>query len=136
MQKRAQFYYRTPCLVCEEAKSFLEGHGVIVTARDLNEKPLRRDELTSLVGYLDPRHYLDMTAAAYRKNKLDKQMPARAELLELVEANPELLRHPIIVAGRLVTIGSNRQQLIEMFQLTVSDNGSGKNGAKASEGDA
>jgi arsenate reductase-like glutaredoxin family protein len=136
MQKRAQFYYRNPCSVCEEAKSFLEAHGVAVTVRDLNEKPLRRDELTSLLGYLDPRHYLDMTSAAYRKNKLDKQMPARTELLALIETNPELLRHPIIVTGRLVTIGSNQQQLVEMFQISISDNGSGKNGAKVSEGDA
>lgn len=136
MQKRAQFFYRTPCQVCEEAKNFLEEHGVVVAARDLNEKPLRRDELTSLLGYLDPRHYLDMTSASYRKQKLDKQMPTRAELFELIESNPDLLRHPIIVAGRLVTIGSNQQQLIDMFQLTVSDNGSGKNGAKVAEGDA
>lgn len=136
MQKRAQFFYRNPCTVCKEAKSFLEDHGVTVAARDISERPLRQDELTSILGYLDPRHYLDMSSAAYRKQKLDKQMPSRGELFGLIESNPELLRHPIIVAGRLVTIGSNQQQLVEMFQLNVSDNGSGKKGAKTPEGDA
>jgi arsenate reductase-like glutaredoxin family protein len=136
MQKRAQFFYRNPCTICDETKSFLEDHGVTVMARDINEKPLRRDELVSILGYLDPRHYLDMTSAAYRKQKLDKQMPSQGELFELIESNPELLRHPIIMAGRLVTIGSNQKQLIEMFQLSVSGNGSGKDGPKATEGAA
>jgi regulatory protein spx len=126
MQKRAQFYYRNPCPVCSETRAFLEDHGVIITPRDMGEKPLRRDELVSILGYLDPRHFLDMTSATYRKEKLDKQLPPREKLFDLIENNPDVLRHPIIVSGRLVTFGANQQQLIEMFQLTVSDNGSGK----------
>ncbi|MDD4050546.1 MAG: hypothetical protein PHR28_01425 [candidate division Zixibacteria bacterium] len=129
MQKRAQFFYRNSCPVCSETKGFLEDHGVVMTPRDIGEKPFRRDELISILGYLDPRHFLDMTSVVYRKEKLDKQLPPREELFDLIESNPELLRHPIIMCGRLVTFGANKQQLIEMFQLTVSGNGSGKNGA-------
>ncbi len=131
MQKKAQFFYRNPCAVCNEVKSFLQEHGVIIVARDINEKPLRRDELSAILGYLDPRHYLDVTSDAYHKQKLDKLLPGRNELFALIEGSPELLRHPIIVSGRLLTVGTNRRQLIEMFQLTVSDNGSGKDGAKS-----
>jgi regulatory protein spx len=125
MLKRAQFYFRNPCPGAEEAKEFLEEHGVVVAERDINKRPLTKRELKGLLGYLDPRHYLNSAAPAYAKHKLDQNLPAHDELLKLILENPELLRNPIIASGRLVTIGDNRQQLIEMFQIKVSGNGSG-----------
>lgn len=125
MLKRAQLYYRTPCPGADEAKNFLEENGVIVVERDIAKKPLTRKELSVILGYLDPKHYLDPTVAAFKKKRLDKLIPTRPELLDIIVENPELLRNPIILSGRLMTIGNNRQQLIQMFQITVSGNGSG-----------
>jgi len=136
MLKRAQLYYRNPCSVCEEAKSFLEDHGVIVLARNIIEKPLDKDELDGILGYHDPKHFLDSASPNYAKQKLDKNIPLRGELLNIIEKHPDLLRQPIVVSGRLMTVGSNRKQLIQMFQLTVSDNGSGKRGKNANNGDS
>ena len=127
--KRAQLFVKQKCPTCEEAKAFLIEHGVLVTERDIIKKPLNRNELRSIVGYHDPRYYLDSASASFKKNKLDAKTPSREEVINLITDNPDLLKHPIIVSGRLMTIGSNRQQMIDMFQLTVSDNGSG-NGDK------
>lgn len=127
MLKRAQFYFRNPCPGAEEAKEFLEEHGVLVVERDIDKRPLVKRELTAILGYLDPRHYLNTASPAYTKNKLDENLPPRNELLQLILEHQDLLRHPIITSGRLVTIGNNRQQLIEMFQIKVSGNGSGGN---------
>ena len=125
MSKKVQFYYRNPCSICEEVKTFLEEHGVIVEARDLKKLPLSRAEMKDLFKYFDAKHFIDVTSAAYKKARLDMSLPPREELYALVEENPELLRHPIITSGRLMTIGAGRRQLIDMFQLKVSDNGSG-----------
>lgn len=125
MVKRAHLYYRNPCPGAEEAKSFLEEHGVLVIIRDIAKNPLTKKELSFILGYLDPRHYLDTASSVYRKSRLDKALPPREDLFALIAEHPELLKHPIILAGRLITIGNNRRQLIEMFQLPVSDNGSG-----------
>ncbi len=134
MLKRAQLYYRSKCPGAEEAKNFLEEHGVKVVERDITQKPLTKKELGAVLGYLNPKHYLDTTSAAFKKKKLDKQIPARSELLEIIIENPDLLRNPIIRSGRLLTFGNNRQQLIQMFQIAVSDNGSGeKKGASRRE---
>jgi regulatory protein spx len=124
MVKRAQFYLRKPCPTAEEAKSFLEEHGVVVNERDLTARPLTRRELVTLLGYQDPRHYVDPTSPSFKKMKLDKGLPSREEMLNMIVENPDLLRNPIILAGRLMTIGTRRQQLIDMFQITVSGNGS------------
>jgi arsenate reductase len=126
MLKRAQFYFRNPCPGAEEAKHFLEEHGIVVSERDIDKRPLNKQELGAILGYHNPRYYLNAAAPAYKKKKLDKVLPPRGELLELIVENPELLRVPVITAGRLMTIGNNRQQLIDMFQLKVSDNGSGE----------
>lgn len=125
MQKRAQMYFRNPCSLCEDAKRFLEDHGVFIKVRDMTRDPLRKQELDALVGFHDPRHYLDPLSPNFSKMKLDETIPSREELMTMVTEHPDLLRHPIVLSGRLMTIGFNRQQMIEMFQLTVSDNGSG-----------
>jgi arsenate reductase-like glutaredoxin family protein len=117
-------YFRNPCPGAEEAKEFLEEHGVLVMERDIGKKPLSKRELSSILGYQNPKYYLNTASPAYEKEKLDKSLPPRDELLERVTKNPELLRVPIITSGRLMTIGNNRQQLIDMFQIRVSDNGS------------
>jgi regulatory protein spx len=126
MLKRAQFYYRNPCPGAEDVKGFLEEHGVLVMERDIGKNPLTKRELSNILGYQNPRYYLNTAAPAFKKEKLDKNLPPRDELLEMISENPDLLRVPIITTGRLMTIGTGRQQLIEMFQIKVSDNGSGK----------
>lgn len=128
--KRAQFYFRQKCPTCEEAKAFLAENGVMVTERDIVKQPLRRDELRNVLGYHNPKYYLDTTSATYRKNRLDEKMPPLNDLLDMIIESPELLRHPIIVSGRLMTIGSGRQQLVDMFQINSSGNGSGNGSSK------
>jgi arsenate reductase/regulatory protein spx len=132
MLKRAQFFYRNPCPGAKDAKEFLEEHGIMVMERDIGKKPLSKRELSNILGYQNPKYYLNTAAPAYRKAKLDKNLPPRNELLELLCNNPDLLRIPIITTGRLMTVGNNRQQLIDMFQIKVSDNGTGE-GERQSE---
>ena len=133
MVKRAHFYYQNSCSVCEEAQAFLEENGVILRKRDVSKTPLTKSELSGIIGYHNPKHYLDSKSAQFKKKKLDTRLPSRDELLDLILENQDLLKYPIVVAGRLMTLGSNRQQLVDMLQITASDNGSGKNG-KTTEG--
>jgi len=123
MLKRAQFYYRDKCSVCEETKNFLEENDVSLSVRDLIKVPLRRDELNTVLGNHDPKYYLDISSPSYEELKLDKSLPPRNELMAMIESHPDLLRHPIVFYGRLMTIGSNRRQLIDMFHLTISKKG-------------
>ncbi len=128
MLKRAQVYCKKSDSVSKETTAFLEEHGILVAERDITKQPLTKRELQNVLGFHNPKHYLDNSAAVYKKNKLDKEMPAYGELLEMIIENPELLRQPIIVSGRLMTIGTGKKQLMDMFQISASDNGS--NGSK------
>jgi arsenate reductase-like glutaredoxin family protein len=124
MLKRAQVYYRNPCPGADEVTGFLKEHDVLVMERDITKKPFTKRELGIILGHLNPKHYLDTTSSVFKKKKLDKAVPPRNELLDLIMENPDLLRNPIIRSGRLIAIGNNRQQLVDMFQIKVSDNGS------------
>ncbi|MFH1699572.1 MAG: ArsC/Spx/MgsR family protein [Candidatus Zixiibacteriota bacterium] len=127
MLKRAQMYCKKSNSSCEEAISFLEENGVIVSIRDMDKNPLTRKELNKILGYQNPKYYLDIASPTYSKKKLDSKMPPREELLKMIVEHPELLRYPIIQSGRLMTFGTGKKQMIEMFQIPTSDNGSGKN---------
>lgn len=117
-------YYKQSNSAFEEAKSFLEESGVLVVARDIVKQPLNKGELKLMLGFHNPKHYLDVTSAVYQKQKLDTAIPPRDELFDMILAHPELLRQPIILAGRLMTIGTGKKQLVDMFQISGSDNGS------------
>lgn len=124
MGKRARFYHRNPSPASDEAKGFLEENGVIVDYRDLDEKPLNKYELQVLVGYHNPRNYLNVTSAAYKEHKLDESLPALSELFDIIIENPDLLKNPVIISGRLMMFSTHRKQLIDMFQLKNPGNGS------------
>jgi len=76
MLKRAQVYFRNPCPGAEETKNFLEEHGVLVIERDLSQKPFTRRELGAILGYHNPKYYLDSDSSAYKKKKLDNMRNA------------------------------------------------------------
>jgi arsenate reductase-like glutaredoxin family protein len=96
--------------------------------RDIGKEPFNSDELQRIVGFVDPRHYLDPMSPAFSENNLDAELPSKDRILKMVEDNPDLLRHPIVIVGRLLTIGNNRQQLTEMLQL--GENGNNGNRAR------
>lgn len=125
MIKRAQLFFRNPCSKCEDTIKFLEENGVVVSTRNVDKEPLSKNELAAVLGHLNPKHYIDPDSPTYKNRRFNGNLPDRDELFNIIEENPDLLRHPIVVAGRLLTIGSNRQQLIDMLQLTVNGNGSG-----------
>lgn len=127
MLKRAQVYCKKSDTVCKDTKAFLEEHGILVEERNISKEPLTKRELLSVLGFHNPKHYLDDSSAVYKKNKLDESLPSHGELLEMIIEHPELLRQPIIVSGRLMTIGTGKKQLMDMFQIHSSDNGSNGN---------
>ncbi|MEZ5360031.1 MAG: ArsC/Spx/MgsR family protein [Candidatus Zixiibacteriota bacterium] len=127
MLKRAQVYCKKSDSVCKDTKAFLEEHGILVEERNIAKEPLTKRELQTVLGFHNPKHYLDHTSPVYKKEGLDESMPKHGELMELIIENPDLLKQPIIVSGRLMTIGTGKKQLMDMFQISPSDNGSNGN---------
>ena len=117
MLKRVTLYTDPQNTQCDEVKSFLEEQDIRLHIRDIKTEPLARPEISMLLRHFDLRHFLNAESRLYKKNKLDKSVPGRDEIIDMIATDNELLRVPIIVSGRLMTVGCNREKIVEMLQI-------------------
>ena len=117
MLKSVLMYTKPKVSECDEVKEFLISQEVKLQIRDIEANPLGRYEIIRLLKNFDLKHFLDTDSKVYRRNKIDKSMPERNEIIDMIIENNDLLRVPILIAGRLMTIGSNREKITEMLQI-------------------
>ncbi len=122
MLKKVTLYTDPKDSQCNEAKSFLEENEVSLVIHDLRSSPLMRPEISRLLRHFNLNHFLNNQSMSYKKFKLDKEMPDRAEVFDLIADDNDLLIKPIIVFGRLMTVGFNKAKIMEMLQ--IKSNGS------------
>jgi arsenate reductase (glutaredoxin) len=72
---------------------------------DLN-KGLSVAELEALIGDRDYREFLNTRNELYRERNMKEHTPARAEALKLMSEHPNLIKRPILVDGKKITLGS------------------------------
>ena len=102
---------------CSEIKKFLEQQDLKLQIRDLATKPLEAHEIAALIRHFDLKHFLNTSSKAYTKKKLDQTTPDRNEIIQLMAEDNDLIKKPIIVAGRLMVVGPNRHKIIQMLQI-------------------
>ncbi|SYZ72743.1 hypothetical protein TRIP_C20858 [Candidatus Zixiibacteriota bacterium] len=130
MLKRIDFYTFHDDAGCEEVKAFLKTQELDIHFRDLRVKPLSIEELTKLMRHFDTKHFINIGSKAFKKFHLDEALPPRQELIKMMAEDNELIRKPIIVAGRLMTVGCNRQKIMEMLQIKSNGTGVTENGGE------
>ena len=85
--------------------------GVELDERDYARKPLSEAELKDLFSGLDPRDYLNPKSPAYKELRLrDKKLTA-AEAIKLMARDPNLIKRPIVIAGKQLIAGFDRDRL-------------------------
>lgn len=136
MQKRVDFYTYPHETNCEEMRQFLQTQDLDLRVRDLTKQPLTFDELNRLIRHIDIKHFINVGSKAYKKHHLDKELPDRRQIITYMAEDNDLLRKPIIIAGRLMTVGCNRQKIMEMLQIKSNgsdpnENGRNENGRSA-----
>ncbi len=125
MNKKVVFYFDPKDGSCSEIKEFLEAHSVNLRLHDISANPLSSSHIAGLLRNFNINHFLSPASKNGKKLKLEKVMTNRGDVIELMAEDNSLVQWPIIVAGRLMSIGPNRQAIIDMLQL--NSNGSGPN---------
>ncbi len=69
------------------------------------------DELEKLIGGRDYRDFLNTRNDLYRERKMKENPPPRAEALQLMSENPNLIRRPILVKGSQIILGYDEEAL-------------------------
>ena len=85
--------------------------GAELELRDIGTERLTESELDALVGAEDYRKFLNPRNELYRERKMGEKPPARAEAIRLMAEEPNLIRRPVVIAGRRVVLGYDEAAL-------------------------
>jgi len=79
--------------------------------RDLAKERLTVEELDRLIGDRDYREFLNSRNELYRERNMKEHPPSRAEALKLMAAEPNLIRRPVVIAGKQIILGYDEPKL-------------------------
>jgi arsenate reductase-like glutaredoxin family protein len=78
---------------------------VELESRSLDAEPLSEAELDKLIGARDYKEFLNTRNEMYREKNMKEKPPCRAEAIQLMATNPNLIRRPIVIRGGEMVLG-------------------------------
>jgi arsenate reductase (glutaredoxin) len=94
----------------------LQTRKIELELRDLDKQRLTAQELDALIGERDYREFLNSRNELYRKRDMKDRPPSRAEALKLMAAEPNLIRRPVVIAGKQIILGYDEPKLKALKQ--------------------
>jgi arsenate reductase (glutaredoxin) len=85
--------------------------GVELEERDYARNPLNAEELKELFKGRDPRDFLNSKSPAFKAMGLTGKKLTAAQALALMAKEPNLIKRPLVVAGREIVAGFDRDRL-------------------------
>jgi arsenate reductase-like glutaredoxin family protein len=102
---------------CVEMERFLEKQEINLQIHNIRTDPLDFDQLSRLLRHFDLKHFLNDGIKKRRKSTPEISLHNRKELIRLIAEDNSLLRLPIIVSGRLMTVGHNYDRVLVMLEI-------------------
>lgn len=66
-------------------------------------------ELDELIGERDYTEFLNSRNELFRRKKMNINRPSREEAVRMMAEEPNLIRRPVIVAGKRIILGFNEE---------------------------
>ena len=79
--------------------------------RDLGKEPLSEAEIEALIGDADVMEFLNTRSASYRQQGFKTQPPTKPQAIKLMAQDPNLIKRPITVKGRMKVLGFDQVKL-------------------------
>jgi arsenate reductase-like glutaredoxin family protein len=98
-------YLKRGCSGCDAARKWLAQHGIVVREREIFRQPLSPSEIEDILGDRPVTDVLSTRTKQYAAHGLNRGTPSEAELLRHMEAEPRLVRRPILKHGDVLLIG-------------------------------
>jgi arsenate reductase-like glutaredoxin family protein len=73
------------------------------------------EELDRLIGARDYRLFLNSRNELYRERNMKENPPPRGEALKLMEANPNLIKRPLLVKGKQIVFGFDAGEMTKLL---------------------
>lgn len=97
-------WMKSSCTTCRNAKAKLAELGIEVVVRDYYKTPLTSEELEQLLP-ADPAPMLGTKSPKYKELGLKDRKLTKAEAIELMVSDNNLLKRPILVHPKGTVIG-------------------------------
>jgi len=110
------FYWKPRCNTCREVKAMLEEQGHELDCRDLDEYPPPRSLLETHIDAKNVKAYLNVHSQAYKDHGLKTEPPTKKGAIELMMRDPNLIKRPISVGGKIAVFGSDPEELKQFSQ--------------------
>ncbi|TLS51476.1 arsenate reductase family protein [Paenibacillus antri] len=112
-------YIYPKCSTCRDAMRSLEAKGVRPEKIDLFETPPSKEQLRSFweLSGLPLKKFLNTSGEVYKEMNLKDRIPRMSEddILELLASNGRLIKRPIVVDGKRITVGFKEEQYKEIW---------------------
>lgn len=105
---RVKFLHKPSCTTCRKARSYMRKRGLGMEFRDLGKEPLSSEELNKLIGARDHTEFLNTRNELYRRKNMKENPPSRKQAIQMMAAEPNLIRRPVILAGGRVVLGFDK----------------------------
>jgi arsenate reductase len=83
--------------------------GAELESRDLDKQRLTEAELEKLIGNRDYKEFLNTRNELYRSRKMKDHPPSRAEAIQLLAKEPNLIRRPVVIRGSQMVLGFDEE---------------------------
>lgn len=113
-RKVVKFLHKPTCTTCRKARQYMERRGFQLYFRDLAKERLSAAELEKLIGKRDYTDYLNPRNEVFRRKKMKEKPPTRKEAVRLMTKEPNLIRRPVIVSGKRVVVGFDKEALAKL----------------------
>ena len=113
-RRSVEFLQKPTCTSCRNARAYMEKCGFDLRLRDIGKDRLRPEEIENLIGDRDYRQFLNTRNELYRRNNMKENPPTRAQAVKKIAAEPNLIRRPIILAGKKMILGFDQESIDEL----------------------
>ena len=112
-------YIYPKCSTCRDAMKSLAAKGVSPEKIDLFETPPSKEELRRFweLSGLPLKKFLNTSGEVYKEMGLKDRIASMSddEVLALMAANGRLIKRPIVVDGKRITVGFKEEQYKEIW---------------------
>lgn len=84
--------------------------------RDYARKPLTAEEVETIFGKDPVPNFLNTRHAVYKERGFAESLPSRAELIDLIISEPNLIRRPILRKGSKVVVGFDKDGIKSVIE--------------------
>lgn len=90
--------------------------GAELESRDLATERLTEAELEALIGQRDYKEFLNPRNELYRARNMKEHPPSRAEAIQLMAKEPNLIRRPVVIRDSQMVLGFDEEAFKKLLK--------------------